>query len=165
MTRSGGLVTERTRMGQTRRMDESVPAQETPNAWSVSPGLVGMAWVLAAGTLAYTVLSSDPPGRIVAALAAIGLLVFALFGTVARPRLAIDADGIVVRRLFGRQHLPWGGVRIRVTSTRRLGRQTSLLELDTGNDDDAGGGLIVLGWLDLGTEPELVAEALRAYWH
>jgi hypothetical protein len=146
-------------------MDDVVPERETPSQWSVSPGLVGLAWVLAVGTLAYTVLSTDPPGRIVAALATIGLVVFALFGTVARPRLAIDSDGIVIRRLFGRQHLPWGGVRISVSSTRRLGRQVSLLELDTGNDEDAGGGLIVLGWLDLGTEPELVAQALRAYWH
>jgi hypothetical protein len=156
-------------------MDESVPSQpmppqpapsqQPPNAWSVPTGLVAMAWVLAVGALAYTVFSSDPPGRIVAGLATIGLVVFALFGTLARPRLAIDSDGIEIRRLFGRQRLPWGGVRISVTSTRRLGRQTSLLELDTGNDEDAGGGLIVLGWLDLGTEPELVAKALRAYWH
>jgi hypothetical protein len=145
-------------------VDDSVPLEQTPNQWSASPGLVGMAWVLAVGTLAYAVFTSDPPGRIVAGLATIGLLAFALFGTIARPRLAIDSDGIEIRRLFGRQRLPWGGVRISVSSTRRFGRSVSLLELDTDNEEDAGGGLIVLGWLDLGTEPQLVADALRAYW-
>jgi hypothetical protein len=144
--------------------DTPKPDILTPNTWSTSPGLVITCWVLAAGTLAYTVFSSDPPGRIVTALATLGLAAFALFGTLARPRLSADADGIEIRRLLGRQRLRWGSVRISVSSTRRLGRQVSLLELDTGNEQDAGGGLIVLGWLDLGTEPEQVATALRAYW-
>jgi hypothetical protein len=143
-------------------MNAPVPQQQ-PAAWSAPTGLVWLAWVLAVATLAYTVFSSDPLGRIVTGLATIGLVLYALFGTVARPRLAVSTDGIEIRRLVGRQHLPWGSVRIRVTASRRLGRQSSLLELDTGNDEDAGGGLIVLGWLDLGTEPELVADVLRAY--
>ena len=119
---------------------------------------------LAAAALAYTVFGADTGGRILTAVATIGLAVFALFGTVARPRLSVDADGVEIRRLLGRQRLPWRSVRIRVSSTRRFGRQVSLLELDsdTGAEDDAG--LIVLGWLDLGTEPENVAAAIRAYW-
>ncbi|HEX5407698.1 MAG TPA: PH domain-containing protein [Pseudonocardiaceae bacterium] len=141
-------------------MDEPVP----PTAWSPSPALIGTTWVLAVATLAYTVFSSDPIGRLVTGIATIGLIVFALFGTIARPRLAVDADGIEVRRMTGRQRLPWGSVRISVSSTRRLGREVSLLELDTDNEDDPDGGLIVLGWLDLGTEPEQVAAALRSYW-
>lgn len=133
------------------------------NAWSVPTGLVVTAWVLAVGTLGYTVFSGDPIGRLVTGVATLGLALFALFGTVARPRLAIDADGIRIRRLMGTRQLPWGSVRISVSSTRRLGRTVSLLELDTGNDDDVDGGLVVLGWLDLGTEPADVAEVLRAY--
>jgi hypothetical protein len=134
------------------------------NAWSVRPALVVLAWVLAAGTLAYTVFNSDPAGRVITAVVTAALVLFALFGTIARPRLTADAEGIEVRRLLGRQRLPWGSVRISVTASRRFGRQVSLLELDTDDEQAPDGGLIVLGWLDLGTEPELVAEALRAYW-
>jgi hypothetical protein len=144
-------------------------SQKSPHTWASPPALVGMAWVLCVGALAWTVLADDPRGRILTALAAAGLLLFALFGTVARPRLSADADGIEIRRLGGRQRWAWGAVRISVSSTRRFGRTVSLLELDTGNDtahdDDADGdgALVVLGWLDLGTEPEQVAAVLRAY--
>ncbi len=134
------------------------------HAWAAPPALVGMAWVLAAGTLAWTVFGTDPRGRILTALATAGLLLFALFGTVARPRLAADADGIEIRRLVGRQRWAWGTVRITVSSTRRFGRTVSLLELDSPDDSaDSSGGLVVLGWLDLGTEPAEVAAVLRSY--
>lgn len=132
--------------------------------WSTRPVIVVIAWVLAVAALAYTVFSSDPIGRLVTGVATIGLGLFALFGTVARPRLLADEHGVEIRRLLGRQRLAWGTMRITVSSTRRLGRSVSLLELDTDNDEDPDGGLIVLGWLDLGTEPEQVAAALRAYW-
>lgn len=124
--------------------------------------LVWTCWVLAVATLAYTVFSGDPIGRFVTGVATLGFALFALFGTIARPRLRADADGIEIRRLLGRQRLAWGTVRISVSSSRRLGRSVSLLELDTGNDEDVDGGLVVLGWLDLGTEPRLVADALRS---
>jgi hypothetical protein len=144
-------------------VDTPAPDGPAPTTWSIRPALVGWAWVLAVATLAYTVFSSDPPGRVIAALATIGLVLFGVFGTVARPRLSASQDGIEIRRMLGRQHLPWGAVRISVSTTRRLGRTVSLLELDTGNDEDVDGGLVVLGWLDLGTEPEQVADVLRAY--
>ena len=136
---------------------------ESPHAWSVRPALVATTWALAVAAAAYAVFSDDPIGRFITGVAALGLALFALFGTIARPRLAAHADGIEVRSLLGRQRLPWGSVRITVSATRRFGRKVSLLELDTDNDDDPDGGLIVLGWLDLGTEPETVADALRSY--
>jgi hypothetical protein len=135
-----------------------------PHTWASPPALVGMAWVLCVGALAWTILADDPRGRILTAIAAAGLLLFALFGTVARPRLSADTDGIEIRRLGGRQRWAWGAVRISVSSTRRFGRTVSLLELDAGDDsEDGDGALVVLGWLDLGTEPEEVAAVLRAY--
>lgn len=146
-------------MRQTRRMTDT----EQPTSWAVPPMLVGTAWALTVAALLYAVFTSDPIGRLVLGVATIGLGLFALFGTVARPRLAVQADGIEVRRLSGRQLLPWGSVRISVSATRRLGRRVSLLELDTENDEDPDGGLIVLGWLDLGTEPEQVAAVLRRH--
>jgi hypothetical protein len=140
------------------------PAQPgPPHTWSARPALLVTVWVLALGTLLYAVFTGDPIGRLVFAVATIGLIAFGLYGTIARPRLAVDSDGIEIRRLSGRQRLPWGSVRIRVATTRRLGRQVSLLELDTENDDDPDGGLIVLGWLDLGTDAEEVAAVLRRY--
>ncbi len=139
------------------------PRQPGSHTWSARPALVVTVWVLALGTLLYAVFTGDQIGRLVLAVATVGLIAFGLYGTVARPRLAVDADGIEVRRLSGRQRLAWDSVRIRVATTRRLGRQVSLLELDTENDDDPDGGLILLGWLDLGTEPEEVAAVLRRY--
>jgi Bacterial PH domain len=138
---------------------------QSPHAWAAPPGLVGMAWVLAVGAVAWTVFGQDPAGRILAGLATIGLVLFALFGTLARPRLAADADGIEIRRLGGRRRWPWGTVRISVSTTRRFGRQVSLLELDAHETEHDVGGLVVLGWLDLGTEPAAVAAVLRSYWN
>ena len=146
----------------------SGPGSTHSHAWASPAALIGLSWVLAAGTLAWTVFGTDPRGRVLTALATVGLLLFALFGTVARPRLTADADGIEIRRLGGRQRWAWGNVRITVSSTRRFGRTVSLLELDNagtddGSPDDDNGGLIVLGWLDLGTEPAEVAAVLRSY--
>lgn len=135
-------------------------------AWSPAAGLVALAWVLAVAALGWTAFASDPGGRILTGLASVGLLLFALFGTIARPRLAATAEGVEIRRLLGRQSWPWRSVRINVTVTRRFGRKVSMLELEsepTNADDD--GTLVVLGWLDLGTEPEEVAAALRSYWN
>ena len=141
------------------------PGSGPSHAWSPPPALVGLAWVLMAATLAWTVFGDDPRGRILTGVATAGLLLFALFGTVARPRLSADAEGLVIRRLLGRQHWAWGAVRITVSSTRRFGRTVSLLELDSADLDDGtdSGGLVVLGWLDLGTEPAEVAAILRSY--
>jgi hypothetical protein len=150
-------------------MDDAAPAdtvpQQTPHTWSAPGALVVTTWVLAVAAAAYTALGTDPGGRILTGVATVGLALFALFHTVARPRLTVTADGIEVRRLLGRQHLRWGSVRIGVSTTRRLGRRVSLLELDSpGAGEDDEGTLIVLGWLDLGTEPENVAAAIRSYW-
>jgi hypothetical protein len=148
----------------TDTVPQNVP-QPSTHRWSAPAALVVTTWALAIAAVGYTVFGGDPRGRILTAVAAAGLALFALFGTVARPRLAVDADGVEIRRLLGRQRLPWKSVRIKVSSTRRFGREVSLLELNTTTDDDDDeGGLIVLGWLDLGTEPENVAAAIRAYW-
>jgi hypothetical protein len=135
--------------------------------WSTPAGLVALAWVLACAALAWFVLlwvaGADAPGRLLAAVAAVGLGLAALSGTRARPRLSAGPDGLTVRRLTWTLHVPWSGVdRVRVLRTRRLGRETSLLELDlrtTAGDDER---LVVLGRLELGEDPEDVADALHA---
>jgi len=137
--------------------------------WSPSAGLVVLAWAFglaAAGWCAalWTGLSGaggpDPAGGLVAGGATIGLLTFALFGTRARPRLRVDADGVTIGGLLRPRHHPWPFVRrVRVLPVRRFGRRSSLLEIDT---EDASGHerLYVLGRLDLAADPEDVLPAL-----
>ena len=59
--------------------------------WSPAPGLVVFAWLLtlaaAAWFVALTISGSDPAGRLLAGVAAIGAAIAAFFGTRARPRL------------------------------------------------------------------------------
>lgn len=151
-------------MRNTAYMSAPDEARRNVQAWSSPVGLVALAWVLSVAALAWTVFATDPGGRILTGLAFVGLLLFALFGTVARPRLAATAKGVEIRRLLGRENWTWGSLRITVTATRRFGRKVSMLELESRpTDANEDGTLIVLGWLDLGTEPEQVAAALRAY--
>lgn len=125
-------------------------------SWAPHPGLVAIGWVAAAGAGAWAFLVDDAPGRILLGVAAIVLVAGALFGTVARPRLAADTGGITVRNLGGRRHWAWPDVTVRLVRTRRLGRDVPMVELDSEDD------LVVLGWLDLGTDPADVIDAITA---
>jgi len=99
---------------------------------------------------------TDPPGRILAGVAAGGLLLFAIGSWRARPRLAITPDGLGYRGWFRTQTLRREDIElIRITEFRRLGRKVRLLEIDTTEDR-----LIVLSRWDLGTNPLEVLDAL-----
>jgi len=129
--------------------------------WSPAPGLVVLGWVGAAAATAWCVLlttsGADPTGRLLAGCAALALVVAALFGTRARPRLRVDADGLTVGGLLRARHHPWPLVQgVRVLRTRRFGRENSLLEIDTVTAD-GGERLLLFGRLDLGADPEDVA--------
>ena len=128
--------------------------------WSPRPVVVALGWVLALAALAWTVFGGQAAGRLLTGVATIALIVLALHGSVARPRLRADAGGLAVRRLSGTLRWPWSTVLIRVTRTRRLGREVALLELD-GPAEDGAEQLVVLGRLDLGVEPDEVADVLR----
>ncbi|MHA6779428.1 PH domain-containing protein [Pseudonocardia saturnea] len=104
-----------------------------------------------------TTAGADPAGRLLAGCAALALLVAALYGTRARPRLRVDADGLTVGGLLRARHHPWPLVQgVRVLRTRRFGRENSLLEIDTVTADGAER-LLLFGRLDLGADPEDVA--------
>lgn len=105
-------------------------------------------------------MAEDPPGRVLLAVAALLLALASVFGTVARPRLAVDATGVTVRNLTGRRHWGWAQVNVRLRRTRRLGREVHTLELDAEHAEPPA--LVVLGWLDLGTDPQDVLEVIRA---
>lgn len=122
-------------------------------------------WLIALGAAAWCatlwVTAADPAGRLIAGIAAVGAGTAALYGTRARPRLRADADGLTVCGMIRARHYPWPFVKdVRLLRTRRLGRQTVLLEVDT---VDASGDerLLVFGRLDLDADPEDVLTELR----
>lgn len=111
---------------------------------------------MAAGAAAGVFLTGDAPGRVLLAVAALLLVFVGMFGTIARPRLLADSGGITVRGLTGSRHWSWAQVNVRLVHTRRFGREVPTVELDADPD------LVVLGWLDLGTDPADVIDAIRA---
>ena len=111
--------------------------------------------------LALAVVVLDAPGRVLVGAAALLVLVLAARDLVGRPRLAAGPDGVDVRTLSGHRHLPWGGLRVHVRVSRRLGVRSRTLELDTAVGPDDEGVLVVLGRRDLGADPDEVARALR----
>ena len=121
---------------------------------SPSVAAVGLAGLLMA--LACVLIAADPPGRILSAVAALGLLLFAAGSWRARPRLAITGDGLVYRGWLRTVTLRRADIElIRITEFRRLGRKVRLLEIDTVESQ-----LIVLSRWDLGGEPLQVLDAL-----
>ncbi|MEJ8281368.1 PH domain-containing protein [Pseudonocardia spirodelae] len=132
--------------------------------WSTPVGAVVALWVLAAAATAWVVAllvsGADPAGALVAGVAAVGLGLAAASGTRARPRLEAGPEGITVRRLTWTRHVPWSRVdEVRLLRTRRLGRESVLLELELRDVDDAER-LVVLGRAELGADPVDVADDL-----
>ena len=125
--------------------------------WGPKTGAVaglGIAGILMA--IGCVTVVTDPPGRILTAIAAVGLLTFAFGSWRARPRLAITGDGLVYRGWFRTQTLRRADITlIRITEFRRIGRKTRLLEIETAADR-----LIVLSRWDLGADPLSVLDAL-----
>jgi hypothetical protein len=130
----------------------------TEHRWAPQAPLVGIGWVLTAIAVLFAVVGVDPGGRVLLTIAALMLAAISLFGTLARPRLRADEQGVTVRGLLASRTWTWPEVRIRLAHGRRLGRVTSTLELTVLHDD----GLIVLGKLDLGEDPADVVEQLQA---
>ncbi|MCV7122800.1 PH domain-containing protein [Mycobacterium lacus] len=126
-----------------------------------APRATGIAGCGAAGILmaiASVTLVTDPPGRVMTGIAALGLILFAGVSWRARPKLAITPAGLAIRGWFRTQSLRRPDIKIiRITEFRRLGRKMRLLEIET-----TGGGLLILSRWDLGTDPLDVLDALTA---
>src|SRR3954451_22143498 len=125
-----------------------------------SPSTAGIAACAVIGismaTAAVTVVT-DAPGRILAGIAAVGLLSCASMSWRARPKLAITPDGLVVRGWFHTHVLTRADIAgITITEFRRLARKVRLLEIDTTDDEH----LLVLTRWDLGPDPLDVLDAL-----
>lgn len=106
-------------------------------------------------TASVTVVT-DAPARILAGIAAAGLILFAGLTWRARPKLAITPDGLALRGWFRTQVLQRADVKIiRITEFRRHGRTVRLLEVES-----VGGGLVIFSRWDLGADPLTVLDAL-----
>lgn len=108
--------------------------------------------------IAAVTVVTGPPGRVLAGVAAAGLLVFAGMSWRARPKLAITPDGLAVRGWYRTQVLQRPDIKIiRIIEFRRYGRTVRLLEVESTD-----GGLVVLSRWDLGADPLQVLDALTA---
>lgn len=108
-------------------------------------------------TASVTVVT-DAPARILAGIAAVGLILFAGLTWRARPKLAITPGGLVLRGWFRTQVLQRSDIKlIRITEFRRHARTVRLLEVES-----VDGGLVVFSRWDLGTDPLTVLDALTA---
>jgi PH (Pleckstrin Homology) domain-containing protein len=125
--------------------------------WSPSTGGIAACGFLGLiMAIAVVTVVTDPPGRILGGIAAVGLLTFASMSWRARPKLAITADGLAVRGWWQTQLLRHGDIgKIRITEFRRIARKVRLLEIDTADDR-----LLVFTRWDLGTDPLDVLDAL-----
>jgi Bacterial PH domain len=116
-------------------------------------GIAGL--LMAAAAVA---LITDPPGRVLAGIAGVGLFTFASFSWRARPKLAITGEGLAIGGWWRTRTLRRNEIRsIRITEFRRIGRKVRLLEVDTVDDR-----LVVFTRWDLGTDPLNVLDALTA---
>lgn len=100
-----------------------------------------------------TALSGDRPGTLLLGIGMLALTGAAVHGTFVRPRLAAYRWGVCIRTLGGTQRAPWPRVRVGLITTRRLGRDVPMLELETEE-------LVVFGWIELGTDPRDVHDVL-----
>jgi Bacterial PH domain len=126
-----------------------------------SPPTLGIAACGVSGlilAIAAVTIITDPPGRVLVGIAAVGLVVFASQSWRARPKLAISDDGLLTRGWFRTNLLRRSDIKlIRITEFRRLARRVRLLEIDTTDDR-----LLVFTRWDLGTDPLDVLDALTA---
>ncbi|MEU5852987.1 PH domain-containing protein [Saccharopolyspora shandongensis] len=123
--------------------------------WSTPIGLIACGWVFAAAAALWWLLAEEAMDRLFIGVLVLALAAVSAHGSICRPRLRADVEGITVRTLLGRQHWAWPAVTIRVRQDRRLGRTVRTLELDADPQ------LIVLTRLDLGTDPQDVADELH----
>lgn len=134
--------------------------------WSTPVGTVVALWVLAVAatgwSVAVLVSEAEAAGALVAGVAALGLALAAASGTRARPRLEAGPEGLTVRRLTWTRHVPWSRVDdLRLLRTRRLGRESVLLELELRDVEDHER-LVILGRAELGADPVDVFDDLSA---
>jgi hypothetical protein len=133
-----------------------VQADLASRKWSTPVTIVIFGWVLVGAAALWWLTSNTGSDRVFIGMVFLALAVITGYGTVCRPRLRADADGIAIRGLRGTQRWTWPQVTVTVERNQRLGLATELLQVDVVDTDY----LIVLSRLDLGEAPHDVAQAL-----
>ena len=138
-----------------------------PSQWAAPWTAVVMGAVAALGLGAWAVAATDPPGRLLVGLAALAVLAVTAVGALARPRLRVDDAGLALRGITGTRRWPWEHIdAVRVVRMRRMGLPAAYLEVearDGAPDAEPTDRLLVLGRLELGTDPVDVAESLQRH--
>jgi hypothetical protein len=129
--------------------------QWSPSSTGIAAcGIVGIVMAIACVTIV-----TDPPGRLLLGISAVGLILFASASWRARPKLAITSDGLRVRGWWRTQLFRRADIKIiRITEFRRIGRKMRLLEIDAED-----GRLLIFSRWDLGTDPLQVLDVLTAH--
>lgn len=114
--------------------------------------------VLALIAASAVVLSGDPAGRVLFGGAALVLLGYTVTDLIWWPRLAVSAQGLVIRSPAERVHLDWTDVQaVHADARQRLGLRSVTLEIDAGEH------LVVFSRRALGADPATAAEMIRAF--
>lgn len=156
---------------------------EVVGRWGPPVLIVVVGWLGTAAALWWLVAGPHDPGsRLFSGISVVVLALCTLYGTRARPRLALTSTGIEVRGLGGAQHYDWAHVDdVRLLHTPGLGRRTLTLEISVhsagtgadgaGNRGFGGRGtgdgedverLLIFSRLDLGADPRDVIDVLTA---
>lgn len=127
--------------------------------WSPAAGGIASCAVIGAVlAICAVTVATDTPGRVLAGIAGVGLVVIAGLSWRARPKLALTFEGLAVRGWWRTRVLaPDSLTRLRVTEYQRIGRKHRLLEIETLDDE-----LLILSRWDLGTDPREVFKVLSA---
>ncbi|WP_307829912.1 PH domain-containing protein [Antrihabitans stalagmiti] len=138
-------------------MDNSVVEWSTPTSAIALLGISGVALAVCA-----VAIPTDPPGRALVGLAAIGLLVMTVIRARQRPRLALlPGRRLAVRGVYRNTVYTQDDVRqARIVRYPRLGRRIPMLEVDVAHGDSDR--LLIFSKWDLGTHPDDVLDALVA---
>ncbi|WP_414937099.1 PH domain-containing protein [Amycolatopsis sp. cmx-11-51] len=118
-----------------------------------------MAWAITLFLLAGVVwlaIGGDVGGTVLTGISVLSVGALALHGTLLRPRLAAGPDGILARTAGGAYQYSWAEARLRLRTTRRFGRDSLTLEVESGEH------LLVFGRIDLGEDPRDVMDVLTA---
>jgi YD repeat-containing protein len=131
-----------------------------PTSWAPRQNVVVVAWVitllLLVGVVWLAVVDGDVGGTVLTGLAMVAAGALALHGTLLRPRLAAGPEGVLARTVGGPHRFSWDEARLRLRTTRRLGRDSTTLEIESGDH------LLVFGRIDLGEDPRDVLDVLTA---
>lgn len=132
--------------------------------WSPPVGLLSLGWTLTGAAVVWWWTATTPADKLFIGVVALVLFCVCAASVFVRPRLRADENGVTVRGVRGKQQWSWSEMAWRTTTSHRLGRIATVLELDVPQDRRNPAGLFVLTKLDLSEDPEDVATTLDSLY-